>query len=69
MAWTASGSAECFGGLGMPGATLLGQGAGFVFGVPGLQGGLLGQLQRFDRGWRPTMITLELGSPVHPAGS
>src|SRR5215218_2451489 len=32
-------SAERFGGLGMPGGALLGQAAGFVFGIPGLQGG------------------------------
>jgi hypothetical protein len=52
-------SAEGFGGLGVPGGALLGQGAGFVFGVPGFQGGLLRQLQRLHRGWRATMITLK----------
>ena len=44
----------------MPGGALLGQGAGFVFGVPGFQGGLLRQLQPLDRRRRPTMITLKL---------
>jgi hypothetical protein len=54
-------SAERFGGLGMPGGALVGQGAGFVFGVPGLQGGLLRQLHRLHRCRRPTMITLKPG--------
>ena len=54
-------SAERFGGLGMPGGALLGQGAGFVLGVPGFQGGLLRQLQRLHRRRRPTMITLKPG--------
>ena len=37
-----------------PGGALLGQGSGFVFGVAGLQGCLLCQVQRFDRvGGRP----------------
>ena len=54
-------SAERFGGLGVPGGALLGQGAGFVFGVPGFQGGLLRQLQRLHRRRRPTMITLKPG--------
>ena len=61
MAWTASRSAERFGGLGVPGGALLGQRAGFVLGVPGLQGGLLRQLHRLHRRRRPTMITLKLG--------
>ena len=52
-------SAERFGGLGMPDGALLGQGAGFVFGVPGFQGGLLRQLHRLHRCRRPTMITLK----------
>jgi hypothetical protein len=67
------GSAERFGGLGMPGGALLGQGAGFVPGVPGFQCGLLRQLQCLHRRRRPTMITLkpgcQLGLPVldqHP---
>ena len=45
----------------MPGGALLGQGAGFVLGVPGFQGGLLRQLQRLHRRRRPTMITLKPG--------
>jgi hypothetical protein len=53
------GSAERFGGLGVPGGPLLGQNAGFMLGVPGLQGGLLRQLQRLHRRRRPTMITLK----------
>ena len=52
-------SAERFGGLGVPRGALLGQGAGFVLGVPGFQGGLLRQLQRLHRRRRPTMITLK----------
>jgi hypothetical protein len=55
------GSAEDFGGLDVPGGTLLGQGAGFVLGLPGLQGGLLRQLQRLHRRRRPTMIILKPG--------
>ena len=43
-----------------PGGALLGQRAGFVFGVAGLQRRLLGQVQRFDRGRWPAMIFLEL---------
>jgi hypothetical protein len=43
-----------------PCRALLGAGSGFVFGVAGLQGRLLGQVQRFDRGRRSTMIFLEL---------
>ena len=54
-------SAERLGGLGVLAAALLGQGAGFVFGLAGLQGGLLRQLQRFHRRRRPTMITLKPG--------
>ena len=54
-------SAERFGGFRMPGGALLGQAAGFVFGVPGFQGGLLRQLQRLHRCRWPTMITLKLG--------
>ena len=53
-------SAEGFGGLGVPGGALLGQAAGFVLGLPGLQGGLLRQLQRLHRRRRPAMITLKL---------
>jgi hypothetical protein len=38
-------SAEHFDGLCLPGRSLLGQGARLVLGLPGLQGGLLGQFQ------------------------
>jgi hypothetical protein len=43
-----------------PGRALLSQGSGFVFGVAGLQGRLLCQMQRFDRGRWPAVIILEL---------
>ena len=39
-----------------PGGALLGQGARFVLGVAGLQGGLLGELDRLDRGRRPAVV-------------
>jgi hypothetical protein len=39
-----------------------------MFGVAGLQGRLLSQLQRFDRGRRPTMIFLELDGEFAAAG-
>ena len=61
-------AAENLDGLGMPGGALLGQAAGFVFRVAGLQRGLLGQLQRFDRGGWPAVVALELGRRAHPAG-
>ena len=54
-------SAENLGGLVVPGGPLLGQGAGFVLGVPGLQGGLLRQMQHLHRSRWPTMITLKPG--------
>jgi hypothetical protein len=54
-------SAEGCGGMAVPGGALLGQAAGFVFGVPGFQGGLLRQLQRLNWRRRPTMITLKPG--------
>jgi hypothetical protein len=54
------GSAESLRGLGTPGGALLGQGARFVLGLAGLQGGLLCQLQRLHRCRRPTMITLKM---------
>ena len=47
---------------------LLGFGAGFVLGVAGLQGGLLGQLDRLDRGRRPAVLGLELRPPARPGG-
>jgi hypothetical protein len=51
-----------------PGRALLGEGSGFVLGVAGLQGRLLGQVQRFDRGRRPAMIVLELDGEFAAAG-
>ena len=39
---------------------MLGDGAGFVFGVAGLQRRLLREMQRLHRGRRSTMIILEL---------
>jgi hypothetical protein len=50
-------SAESFRGLGISGGALLGQGAGFVLGIPGFQDG---HLLRRDRS--PTL------SPSMPAG-
>jgi hypothetical protein len=47
---------------------LFGQRSGFVFGVAGLQGCLLSQMQSFDRGRRPTMILLELDRQLAAAG-
>jgi hypothetical protein len=44
-----------------PGLSLFGEAAGFVFGVAGFQGGLLGQLQRLNRGGRAAVDTLEVG--------
>jgi hypothetical protein len=52
-------STERFGRLGVPGGALLGQAARFMLSVPGLQGGLLRQLQRLHRRRRPSMITLK----------
>ena len=51
-----------------PGGTLFGVRARFVFGVAGLQRGLLGQLEGFDRGWRPAMIVLKLDGECAPSG-
>jgi hypothetical protein len=39
-----------------------------VFGVAGLQRGLLGELEGFDRGWWPAMIVLELDGEFAAAG-
>ena len=50
-----------------PGGALFGQGSGFVFGVAGLQGRLLGQMQRFDRCRWPAMIMLELDGQLAAA--
>jgi hypothetical protein len=62
-------SAENLGGLVVPGDPLLGEGAGFVFGVPGLQRGLLSQVQHLHRRWWPTMIMLELCRQLTASGS
>jgi hypothetical protein len=43
-------AAENLAGLRPPVRSLLGQGAGFVLGVAGLQGGLLGEGDRLNRG-------------------
>ena len=51
-----------------PGCALLSLGSGFVLGVAGLQGRLLRQVQRFDRGRRPAMIVLELDGQLAAAG-
>ena len=51
-----------------PGGALFGQRSGFVFGVAGLQGRLLRQMQRFDRGRWPAMIFLELDGQFAAAG-
>ena len=55
-------------GLAKPGCALLSQGAGFVFGVAGLQRRLLRQMQRFDRGRWPAMIILETDGQLAAAG-
>jgi hypothetical protein len=47
---------------------LLGEGAGFVFGVAGFQGCLLCQVQRLDWGRRAAMIFLELDGEFAAAG-
>ena len=65
---TASGPPSTAAASAEPGRALLGQGAGFVLGVAGLQGGLLGQLQRFDRGRWPAVVVLELGWPARRGG-
>ena len=51
-----------------PGRALLGQRAGFVFRVPGLQRGPLRQLDGFDRGGWPSVVGLELGGQLAGAG-
>ena len=61
-------SAEHVAGLGNPCRPLLGQAAWFVFGFPGFQGGLLGQLQRLHRsGWAAVGL-LEMGCEHGPPG-
>ncbi len=51
-----------------PGGALLGQGARFVLGVAGLQGGLLGQLDRLDHGRWAAVVGLERGRELAAAG-
>ena len=68
IAATALGSAQHGCGLAEPGGALLGQGSGFVLGVAGLQGRLLGQVQRFDRGRWSAMVVLELDGELAAAG-
>ena len=51
-------------GLGVPGGALLGEGAGFVFGVAGFQGGLLGQLNLLHPARRPPMLGGERGGEL-----
>ena len=53
-------AAEDFDGLGAPGVALLGQRAWFVFGLPGFQGGLLGQRKHFHHGGFAAVGDLEL---------
>ena len=65
---TALTSAQHGCGFVQPGGALLGQGSGFVFGVAGLQGRLLSQVQCFDRGRRPAVIMLELDGQFAAAG-
>jgi hypothetical protein len=61
-------SAEQVDGLVKPCLPLLGQAAWFVFGFPGFQGGLLGQLQRLHRsGWAAVGL-LEIGCEYPPPG-
>jgi hypothetical protein len=60
-------AAEYFACLDQPGRFLFGEGAGFVFGVAGSQGGLLGQLQRLDGGGRAAADMLEVGRQLAEA--
>jgi hypothetical protein len=54
-------AAEHLARLRQPSRPLFGEGAGFVLGVAGLQCGLLGQLQRLNRGGWSAVDTLEVG--------
>ena len=47
---------------------MLGQGARFVLGVAGLQGGLLGEVDRFDRRRGAAVVGLERGGELAAAG-
>ena len=62
------GAAEDLFRLLAPGGALLGQGAGFVFGVAGFQGGLLGELDRLDHAGRAAVVALEGGGQLAAAG-
>ena len=62
------GAAEDLFGLLAPCGALLGQGAGFVFGVAGLQGGLLGELDRLHHARRAPVVALERGGQLAAAG-
>jgi len=55
-------------GFAAPNPALVGFGSELVLGVPGLQGGLLGQLDGLDRGRRPAVVGLELDSQGGPPG-
>ncbi len=58
---------EDFAGFGEPRGALLGQGAWFVLGVAGLQGGLLGEVDGFHVGRGPPVIGLEAGGQLTAA--
>ena len=55
-------------GLLPPGGSLLGQGAWFVLGVAGLQGGLLGEQDRLHHRRRAAVVALERGRQLAAAG-
>jgi len=55
-------------GLLSPCLPLLGQGAGFVFGVAGFQGGLLGELDGFHHARWAAVVVLEGGGQLAAAG-
>ena len=56
--------AEDLDGLSPPPLPLLVEGSGFVFGVPGLQGGLLREPERLDRGGDAAVVADERGGEV-----
>ena len=61
-------TAERRGGLLPPGGALLAEGAGFVLGFAGFQGGLLGEFQRLDDGRGAAVLGLEPGGQLGAAG-
>jgi hypothetical protein len=63
-----AGAAEDLEGLGAPGGALLGEAARSVLAVTGLQGGLLGELDRFDRGGRAAVVGLKPRGELALAG-